>query len=840
IIDNFYNWAGHKIKSQHPDQGTWIYSYDALGQMQSQTDSKQQKQSFTYDVLGRTLTHTTSEGITKWIYDAGENAKGQTVRTEHPNVIRQFYYDNFSRVSRTQTTIGQNTYNQSTVYDTFGRVQRINYPNSLSIGFQYDPNLGYLIRKDNLTEARSVWKLKEMDAQGRVTQNSLGNGVWITNYYDPHTGYLIGNKSVLGTQIKTYFDYSYDRVGNLIERHDNQQSTSEYFHYDNLNRLKQSQTDSSGIIHTVKLTYNALGNIITKSDVGNYSYGVAQNTSTQVRTDCFGGPHAAIKIADKPFCYDANGNLTQDDQRTLQFNSENLSTSIRHTNGNASQLIYGPGKELVVRRDTDPMGAQTEVIYLGDVEIIKKSSLSDQYRYRVGSEVALTSNANSPTTIQSKFQILDHLESVIAILDINGNIENKYSYDAWGKRRNINWQPSSNILYGNWITAAGFTGHEHLDAIGLIHMNGRIYNPTIGRFVSADPVIQAPTDLQSYNGYAYARNNPLKFTDPTGYSWLSKQWNKFTNFLDKHWKTIIIVGVTFMVGGLAATSFGAAGYGKILTGALVAGISSFTANIIGGLLHGANMIDSFKAGFSSVPKAMAMGAVISATLEAIYRAVTPHINQEVELYDITNKKPIKLDPTTINNESAVIFASGQNNSLEYAAGLAKTYTNNQATHLIYNPTVSGFADTVESVLEKLTGRGPGSESFANNLKGFNLKNSTLYVHSQAGITSRNALMLLHTQGVDVAGLKVSMHGAAVNKISTQILFNRMDVNMIGFNAHALDAVPNILGYNALTIPNPYRLVGSILASPLLFKGGEWSPHTNPGGGKNLNMFPSWY
>ncbi|VVH57833.1 Rhs family protein-like precursor, partial [uncultured Gammaproteobacteria bacterium] len=67
------------------------------------------------------------------------------------------------------------------------------------------------------------------------------------------------------------------------------------------------------------------------------------------------------------------------------------------------------------------------------------------------------------------------------------------------------------------LTNRGFTGHEHIDEMGLIHMNGRVYDPQIGRFLSADPYIQAPYNTQSYNRYSYVMNNPLKYTDPDGY-----------------------------------------------------------------------------------------------------------------------------------------------------------------------------------------------------------------------------------------------------------------------------------------------------------------------------------
>ncbi|MBU0455751.1 MAG: RHS repeat-associated core domain-containing protein [Pseudomonadota bacterium] len=51
----------------------------------------------------------------------------------------------------------------------------------------------------------------------------------------------------------------------------------------------------------------------------------------------------------------------------------------------------------------------------------------------------------------------------------------------------------------NPITHEGFTGHETLEAVNLIHMNGRVYDPVLGRFLSADPQIQDPTNSQSLN-----------------------------------------------------------------------------------------------------------------------------------------------------------------------------------------------------------------------------------------------------------------------------------------------------------------------------------------------------
>ena len=91
----------------------------------------------------------------------------------------------------------------------------------------------------------------------------------------------------------------------------------------------------------------------------------------------------------------------------------------------------------------------------------------------------------------------------------------RYKYDAWGNRVPTAGDPTA--------THHGFTGHEQLDDVGLVNMNGRIYDPVLGRFMSADPYIQAPDNLQSYNRYSYVWNNPLSSADPSGY-WNLRKW----------------------------------------------------------------------------------------------------------------------------------------------------------------------------------------------------------------------------------------------------------------------------------------------------------------------------
>ncbi len=117
----------------------------------------------------------------------------------------------------------------------------------------------------------------------------------------------------------------------------------------------------------------------------------------------------------------------------------------------------------------------------------------------------------------------DNQGSLIAVADANGVKKAEFSYDPWGRRRDPNDFKSYNVTVdnlgadGSQLFTRGYTGHEHIDAFGLINMNGRIYDPRLGRILSPDNFVQDPGNSQSYNRYSYVWNNPLKYTDPSGW-----------------------------------------------------------------------------------------------------------------------------------------------------------------------------------------------------------------------------------------------------------------------------------------------------------------------------------
>ncbi|MGE0278874.1 MAG: RHS repeat domain-containing protein [Nitrospiraceae bacterium] len=140
-----------------------------------------------------------------------------------------------------------------------------------------------------------------------------------------------------------------------------------------------------------------------------------------------------------------------------------------------------------------------------------------------------------------RYQLGDHLGSIDTLVDENGVVVERMSFDAHGNRRDADtWSDAALAPGVPANTTRGFTGHEHIDAANIVHMNGRLYDPALGRMLSADPIVQELFNAQNLNRYTYVLNNPLSFTDPTGLS-----------FFSKYWRTIIAVALTTFVPELA-------------------------------------------------------------------------------------------------------------------------------------------------------------------------------------------------------------------------------------------------------------------------------------------------
>ncbi|MEI9988952.1 MAG: RHS repeat-associated core domain-containing protein [Rhizomicrobium sp.] len=324
--------------------------------------------------------------------------------------------------------------------------------------------------------------------------------------------------------------YGYDTLGNLTYRSDNHQGVFEKFCYDALNRLTNAATGSSGPASctsgaiTKSVGYDALGNITSKSDVGTYSYPAAGTAH----------PHAVSSIAgtvngvtNPGYTYDADGNMTAGAGRTVTYTAFNMAASIVQ-GSTADCLTYDSGHARVamaVYAGTACGGTLTSTTtYLNDPasgamseQLVAGGTTTWHDYLKVGGAILGERFSVVGGATSWKYFVLDHLGSVAVMTDDAGGVAERLSYDAWGRRRNSDG--TDNAACGiTSTTTRGFTGHEMLDNICEVNANARIYDPTLGRFMSPDPTIPDPFNGQSFNRYSYVMNNPLSHYDPSGYA----------------------------------------------------------------------------------------------------------------------------------------------------------------------------------------------------------------------------------------------------------------------------------------------------------------------------------
>src|SRR5262249_46725887 len=148
-------------------------------------------------------------------------------------------------------------------------------------------------------------------------------------------------------------------------------------------------------------------------------------------------------------------------------------------------------------------------------QTVGATSTHVHYIFAAGQAVAIY-KSKSDSTEETLYPHRDHLGSVTQVTDASHNVVDTLSYDIWGKRRNSNWTDASAQVFPA-KTRRGYTGHEQLDDMSLIHMNARTYDPSLGRMLSADPFVQFPASSQSFNRFSYVLNGPLSYVDPSGF-----------------------------------------------------------------------------------------------------------------------------------------------------------------------------------------------------------------------------------------------------------------------------------------------------------------------------------
>lgn len=552
-----YDQLGNRTQVTGPNIGAVTNTYSAIGEILSQTDNKGQTINYQYDLLGRLLRQEDPDGIAAWSYDPANGAGLLGSRSYSKNDIEVFSetlsYNSFAQLRRVENrlTAGGLTRNYSTeyFYDSQGRLDSSRFPDGSLIDYGYN-TAGSL---DAISRAgQELKRYTEVNARGQVRQTVLGNGVVANSAYSDNTGRLDSEYIHKNHSAITDSFYNWKSNGNLEQRGRSQTIFSdieESFQYDGLNRLTSVIDDGFGSGDQT-FVYDKLGNIqrklssyIDDVSVDDYQYGEGNAGPNAVTS-------ATINNVVHNLQYDANGAITRydaavGDDRFIAWNARQLATEITvGASANAAlptardSFMYGPDGQRFYRESEwldDATGElHTEKVFIISGYEDRLPANNPNYnrvqRLRVDDTIEIVSTTNHLGVIQQNIEYIhrDHLGSVEAVTDESGNIlvsSGQFSFDAFGQRRNIGWMGGLNDIEQESLledlgvgTRRGFTDHEHLDRTGFIHANGRIYDPVLGRFLSPDPIVQAPSFSQNWNRYSYVFNNPLRFTDPSGFT----------------------------------------------------------------------------------------------------------------------------------------------------------------------------------------------------------------------------------------------------------------------------------------------------------------------------------
>ncbi|WP_316672700.1 RHS repeat-associated core domain-containing protein [uncultured Tolumonas sp.] len=528
-IINTYNSLGRKIATQDPTKGNWQYRYNAFGDVISQINANGKTIQMTYDALGRLISRRDESGISCNYYDQAAHAIGQLIRETlfangacnqsevSSRYSRHYSYDQNGRLNSQDALFKGQTLNLGYSYDSYGRISQISYPaaegKTFTVRQQYSQS-GYLNASFDNETNKLIQRIDSLDASGNIAHETLGNNVEINNEYIDGAGVLNHSQAMSGRHQLLEQTYQYDMGYNLTERTHNYALSAlasteihEKYQYDNLNRLTEVGRLSAGNWLTAEsYRYDKLGNITYNRNKGEYHYDSQK-------------PYRLNDVGVQTFSYDQNGNVLSDGQRQFSYDASDM--PLRIQNGSSvTEFAYGPDQARYWRKDVRPsaQGQTTlETFYLDKLyEKIVRSGADGaltEHKYYVG-PLVLTRRSNG--TEDRFYQHTDALGSVLMLSDQKGQVAQAFAYSAFGKARQLTVDSRLSALL--LPTRRGYTGHETVEDLDVIHMNGRIFDPTLGRFLQADPYIPDPYDGQSYNRYSYVRNNPLNATDPTGFA----------------------------------------------------------------------------------------------------------------------------------------------------------------------------------------------------------------------------------------------------------------------------------------------------------------------------------
>ncbi|MFJ8827689.1 RHS repeat-associated core domain-containing protein [Streptomyces sp. NPDC102467] len=561
-----YDLFGRQISAADPDKGKTTSEYDSLDRKTLSTDAENNKLLFGYDDLNRQtgLWQTDkSDGnkLAAWTFDTA--AKGQAddairyvggtsgkAYTDSVTAYNSLYQPTFSKLTLPDTDPlvmagAPKSYSYTTGYTLDGAVKQQSEP---AVGGLPSETVSYTFNDtgQQVTASGTTGYLQgaTYSPQGDLTQLALGmqggdsaKKAYLHYDYEPGTRRL--TRSFVTDDVHAYMPqelkFSQDDAGNVTSifdattQGDTAKADNQCFTYDGNRRLTEAWTPKTADCATTSRSTTNLDGPAPYWTSYEYTAAGQRRTQTQHATSgttttnyTYGGtptnqPHPLTQTVTGSttgkYVYDDTGNTTSrpsaGGQQALTWNSEGkLATT--STTKNATSYLYDASGDLLIRRAT---GDGETVLYLGSTEVhlttkgTTKTLAATRSYSAAGQAIAVRTATAGVSGTKLNFLAADnHGTSSVALDATTYAVTKRYS-TPFGAPRGI--KPTT------WPDDKGFLGKPTDNTTGLTHVGAREYDPSIGQFLSVDPILTLDQN-QSLNGYSYANQHPTTSSDPTG------------------------------------------------------------------------------------------------------------------------------------------------------------------------------------------------------------------------------------------------------------------------------------------------------------------------------------
>jgi RHS repeat-associated protein len=542
-----YDLRGRRIWADDPDKGTGTFGYDDAGQLLTATDARGQLLAYAYDELGRRVSIRDGgpDGrlLAQWTYDTVARGRGRPATATSYDAGGNAYttevlsYTARYQPRRAQLTIPSSegllagTYPLAWAYNPDGSLAGESYPAAGELSTEevfhtYD-DFGRPLTTYGGPAGSTVTyaSLTSYTKFGEPQRLQLGTGTrraWLTQLYDSSTRRV--DRTIVDAEVarpmQADIHYAYDPAGNILSIADtvvDRPADRQCFRYDHLRRLTEAWTPGGGC-ETAPSVSGLAGPVPYWQS---YTYDTAGNRRTEVRRAATGDitrtyaypaagqdrPHALASITSagpgvsgtETYAYDEAGNTESRGEQQFDWDEFGRLASVTEA-GQSTSYVYSANGERLLRREP---GATT--LYLGSQEIRldHATGVRTATRYYTHGGAAVAVRAGAGLT----WLFADHHGTAQVAVNAATQAVAVRRHDPFGNPRGP--QPAG------WPGQRGFVGGTIDPSTRLTQLGAREYDPTTGRFISVDPVLN-PDSPQQFNPYAYANNNPVSMSDPTG------------------------------------------------------------------------------------------------------------------------------------------------------------------------------------------------------------------------------------------------------------------------------------------------------------------------------------